>query len=306
MKSSYVRKRRQTVRQTGLQSLGFRRSATRDPNLKPFCDVLKFDMADMPKLAADNAIRSPSDYTSKCFLMELESSADSQLFSNVSDMIEERNIKNLKTSQKTKQSHSYKNNGTALNAFIGFRSYYSRVLPGTNQLALSSVLSKIWASYKEKDQNFWLKYTVLYRSEPRLKCFADWLLERTIVPPELPGAENIRKGILEEKNAKVSLKMTRDVESLYTDFDTLVTPYFEEDEFQMSNFGTVFNSEQIESSSLNDQLSLENIFVDHNTDIHFSPNSQFFIGDCDTLRELMDIINSCGSLDNMENTSHYM
>ncbi|KAK9457833.1 hypothetical protein V1511DRAFT_451252, partial [Dipodascopsis uninucleata] len=89
---------------------------------------------------------------------------------------------------RSKNRRPKKSGFTPINAFIGFRAYYCRILPNTHQQRLSSYLSKTWATYKHKD--FWSRYTVLYCTEPRSKCFVDWLLERT-VPPKLPGLDEL-------------------------------------------------------------------------------------------------------------------
>ncbi|KAK9352354.1 hypothetical protein V1505DRAFT_352435 [Lipomyces doorenjongii] len=99
-------------------------------------------------------------------------------------MTDMRNRAPKRISNKGRSNAAY----THINAFIGFRTYYSRILPNIHQRRLSSCLAKTWATYIHKD--FWTRYTVLYCAEPRSQCFVDWLIQR-VVPPDLPALEEL-------------------------------------------------------------------------------------------------------------------
>ncbi|KAK9322074.1 hypothetical protein V1517DRAFT_353287 [Lipomyces orientalis] len=111
-----------------------------------------------------------------------------------------------RVSKKGRRSAGY----TYINAFIGFRTYYSRILPNIHQRRLSSHLAKTWSSYIHKD--FWTRYTVLYCAEPRSQCFVDWLEER-VVPPDLPGLDELVDTLLgmeigtSKKDAKIPIEV---------------------------------------------------------------------------------------------------
>ncbi|KAK9446924.1 uncharacterized protein V1518DRAFT_422470 [Limtongia smithiae] len=150
-----------------------RRRATRNSTLRPFCDVLKLGAA----------IRASKHHTDAVGCMSvsvlgLDDEYQSKLYST------SHTVKGDNGKDSTKDpKRGIKQTGlTPINAFIGFRAYYSRTLPRMHQHKLSSILSRAWASYKDKD--FWTRHTVLYCAEPRECRFVDWLL-KSVTPPDL-------------------------------------------------------------------------------------------------------------------------
>ncbi|KAK9366483.1 hypothetical protein V1509DRAFT_629589 [Lipomyces kononenkoae] len=150
------------------------RQATRNSKLKPYCGVLKLDCTP-PCPGSASAPRA------LITIMGFDKArhGDSENFTQI--IITDMQIRTSKrVSNKGRNGAGY---NTHINAFIGFRTYYSRILPNIHQHRLSSCLAKTWSTYIHKD--FWTRYTVLYCAEPRSQCFVDWLIER-VIPPDLP------------------------------------------------------------------------------------------------------------------------
>ncbi|KAK9377041.1 uncharacterized protein V1513DRAFT_437143 [Lipomyces chichibuensis] len=158
------------------------RPATKNLNLKPYCGVIKLDCSPQ---AAGTGTKHPEP-KAHIAIMGFDKGwrADSpETFTQliITDM---KNRAPKRISNKDRSSAGY----THINGFIGFRTYYSRILPNIHQRKLSSCLAKTWATYIHKD--FWTRYTVLYCAEPRSQCFVDWLIQR-VVPPDLPALEEL-------------------------------------------------------------------------------------------------------------------
>ncbi|KAJ8102853.1 hypothetical protein POJ06DRAFT_57136 [Lipomyces tetrasporus] len=155
------------------------RQATKNSNLKPYCGVLKLDYN--PRAFASRTKEPKAHVSIMGFDIGRRADAGNETFTQTV-MTDLRNRAAKRVSKKGRRSAGY----THINAFIGFRTYYSRILPNIHQRRLSSYLAKTWSSYIHKD--FWTRYTVLYCAEPRSQCFVDWLNQR-VDPPYLPVDE---------------------------------------------------------------------------------------------------------------------
>ncbi|KAK9390488.1 hypothetical protein V1515DRAFT_590520 [Lipomyces mesembrius] len=183
------------------------RHATKNLNLKPYCGVLKLGRNPL----ASGTGTKHSEPKAHISIMGFDKGwrADSpETFTQI-----------IMTDMKNRAPNSNKGRSgaayTHINAFIGFRTYYSRILPNIHQRRLSSCLAKTWATYIHKD--FWTRYTVLYCAEPRSQCFVDWLIQR-VVPPDLPALEELElvDALLErergssKKDAKIPIEVDFD------------------------------------------------------------------------------------------------
>ncbi|KAK9240357.1 hypothetical protein V1525DRAFT_227849 [Lipomyces kononenkoae] len=152
------------------------RLATRNSKLKPYCGVLKLDYT--PQCPGTTR----SEPRAHIAIMGFDKLCHADSPENFTQII----MTDMKIRTPKRVSNKGRNGAgcnTHINAFIGFRTYYSRMLPNIHQRRLSSCLAKTWSTYIHKD--FWTRYTGLYCAEPRSQCFVDWLTQR-VVPPDLP------------------------------------------------------------------------------------------------------------------------
>ncbi|KAK9469988.1 uncharacterized protein V1510DRAFT_309415 [Dipodascopsis tothii] len=169
------------------KSVRRRPRSPRNKHLKGFCDVIKLSRAPIGRGDGDSDIGRGD----KCQMMVMGVNEKWKRATDYSTSCN-REIDLLRKSSRVTKSKgkSATGSGTPINAFIGFRSYYSRILPSINQRSLSSYLSKVWAEYQDKD--FWIRNTVLYCAAASEKSFADWLLE-VAKPPDLPFDDDFAK-----------------------------------------------------------------------------------------------------------------
>ncbi|KAK9459952.1 uncharacterized protein V1516DRAFT_472100 [Lipomyces oligophaga] len=154
-----------------------------DNSMNTYCDVLKLAHTPAKRISKDS-----SNYF-QFSVMGLNEDDHSNLYLSLPLQVaasRENSHSRAPRSSGPRRRKSTKLNGTAINAFFGFRAYYNRVFPNLNQQHLSSYLSKIWAAYDNKD--FWTRQTMIYNLGDKQECFVDWLLNR-VVPPTLPDEQ---------------------------------------------------------------------------------------------------------------------
>ncbi|KAK9487132.1 hypothetical protein V1527DRAFT_461747 [Lipomyces starkeyi] len=236
------------------------RQATKNLNLKPYCGVIKLDRS--PR--ASGMRTKYSEPKAHIAIMGFDKGwcADSPDTFTQIIMTDMKNRAPKRISNKGRSSAGY----THINAFIGFRTYYSRILPNIHQHRLSSCLAKTWATYIHKD--FWTRYTVLYCAEPRSQCFVDWLMER-VVPPDLPALEELElvHALLErekgssKKDAKIAIEV---------DFDKLqwTDPDVGKLDIQDLHLDPLYTDLFISSSihSFNSPINVPESFIDESRD----------------------------------------
>ncbi|KAK9464237.1 hypothetical protein V1512DRAFT_255593 [Lipomyces arxii] len=197
------------------------RLATKNPKLKPYCDVLKFGTKCTNTFRRHN--EEPFTHVS---VMDATTLSDND--GGIS-RLEQHAIAATATvycSERLLMSRTTIGIGTKsclikdrkmlrpINSFIGFRTYYSRIFPNIHQNKLSAYLSKAWTTYEHKD--FWTRNTAIYCAEPRSKSFVDWLQE-TAIPPQLDGLEVLTSDLTQsEKPLKKSAKIPLYIEECET------------------------------------------------------------------------------------------
>ncbi|KAK9383381.1 uncharacterized protein V2V93DRAFT_134952 [Kockiozyma suomiensis] len=150
----------------------------KNPAIKPFCNVMRFDY-NRPTSLRTSAVKSR--HTAHMSVIGFDPLCGMEVSTTVPALNSIAVLKKLES-----KSSSTKIGIKNINGFIGFRTFYSRMFPNLHQQRLSTLLSKTWMKYDNKD--FWARYAALYCAEARSEGFADWLLARTH-PPALPQKE---------------------------------------------------------------------------------------------------------------------